>query len=114
MTLPNRDNVRIDRSKLVDYLLSETHAVGRSKAKFLRAVGFDMLNVDDLEKELVAIARSQDVQEVASSRHGVKYVIDGTLHTPSGGVAYVRTIWIVDAGGEYPRFVTAYPLRPGS
>ncbi len=73
-----------------------------------------MLSVDDLGKELVAIAQSQDVQEVASSPHGIKYVIDGTLHAPSGGVANVRTIWIVDAGGEYPRFVTAYPIRPGS
>jgi len=109
MTLPNRCNVRIDPSKLVDDLLSETHPVGRSKAELLRSIGFDLLSVDDLERELVAIAQTQDVQGVKTSPPGVKYVIDGTLHAPSGGRVSVRAVWIVDAGEENSRFMTAYP-----
>ena len=72
MTLPNWCNVRIDRSKLVDDLLSETHPVGRSKAKFLRSIGFDLLSVDDIERELVSIAQTQDVQGVTTPPPGVK------------------------------------------
>ncbi|MGH7599609.1 MAG: DUF6883 domain-containing protein [bacterium] len=40
MKLPNREKAYIPPSKLRDYLLSETHVVGRGKAKFFRMFGF--------------------------------------------------------------------------
>ncbi len=33
MLLPNRDKAYIPEAKLVDYLLSETQAIGKSKAQ---------------------------------------------------------------------------------
>jgi hypothetical protein len=42
MKLPTRENAFVPPSKLKDYLLSETHVVGRSKAKFFR--GSDLMN----------------------------------------------------------------------
>ena len=109
MKLPNRESAYIPPSKLVDYLLSETHPVGRSKAKFWRAVGFDETNVAMLERGLIAIAHSEEVKEIVSSPYGVKYVIEGTLQTPAGNLIQVRTVWIIDTGQDHPRFVTAYP-----
>jgi hypothetical protein len=35
--------------------------------------------------------------------------VDGVLPTPSGQTPTVRTIWIVDAGADTPRLVSAYP-----
>jgi hypothetical protein len=43
------------------------------------------------------------------STHGKKYIVDGTMETPTGKSPRVRTIWIVDGGETVPRLVTAYP-----
>jgi len=109
MKLPNRENAYIPLSKLKNYLLSETHVVGRSKAKFLRGFGFDDKNIDLLEQALLSIAQNQEVEEAVSSPHGTKYVIDGSLKTPLGSVVNIKTIWIIDKGKDRPRFVTAIP-----
>jgi len=110
MKLPNQENAYIPSPKLHDYLLSRTHSVGRWKARFFRALGFDETNVDVLEQSLIAIAHSEDVKDVVSSAHGTKYIIEGSLETPAGSRVQVRTVWIIDAGQDRPRFVTAYPM----
>jgi hypothetical protein len=109
MQLPNRDNAYVPVPKLKGYLLSETHAVGRSKTKFLRAFGFDDSNIELLERGLLSIAQTQEVSDVTSSPHGTKYTIDGSLKTPSGKTIKLRTVWIIDKDHEQPRFVTAIP-----
>jgi len=96
--------------KLDRYLLSETHPIGRSKARFLYAFGFDQTTVNELAQALMAIAHTEEVREVLPSPHGIKYVIDGMLRTPSGMPVAVRTVWIVDTSQDRPRFVTAYPV----
>ena len=107
--LPNKEKAYVPLTKLKDYLLSETHSIGKSKAKFLRSLGFNEMNVNLLKEGLIAIVHSGDVIEVISSLHGVKYIIDGLLTTPTGGSVKMRTVWIIDKGQERPRFVTAYP-----
>jgi hypothetical protein len=111
MKLPNRENAHIPPSKLADYLVSETHPVGRWKARFLRAVGFDEANVRALGQGLIAIALSEDVKDVVSSAYGTKYIIEGLLETPIGSLVRVQTVWIIDMGEDRPRFVTAYPAQ---
>jgi hypothetical protein len=107
--LPNRENAYIPPLKLTGYLLSETHSVGKAKAGFFRVVGFDEARIEMLEKGLLAIARSEEVREVMTSLHGTKYIVEGTLETPTGRGVQVRTVWIVELDQDYPRFVTAYP-----
>jgi hypothetical protein len=109
MQLPNRTQAYIPPLKLTTYLLSEAHAVGKSKAKFFRALGFDETKIKELEQGLLAIAHTETVTEVVSSAHGTKYIIEGDLATPAGSLVKVRTVWIVEVGEEGPRFVTAYP-----
>jgi len=109
MKLPNRENAYIPASKLKGYLLSETHAAGRSKAKFLRSLGFDDANIELLERGLFAIAQTQEVSAESSSPHGTKYIIEGSLQTPSGKTVKLRTVWIIDKDHDQPRFVTAIP-----
>jgi hypothetical protein len=111
MQLPNREEAYVPTGKVTGYLLSLTHPIGHSKARWLRALGFDDSTADMLEQGLIAIAHTEEVGEALSSRHGTRYVIDGRLPTPSGETTLVRTVWIVDAGQTAPRFVTAYPAR---
>jgi hypothetical protein len=51
LELPNREQAFIQPAKLTEYLLSETHPVGKSKAKFFRYWGFNEETVSFLEQE---------------------------------------------------------------
>lgn len=109
MNLPNRENAFIRPEKLTAYLLSESHSSGKSKALYLRAVGFSETNVEQLQEGLIRIAQSCEVINSEITAHGEKFVIDGELQAPNGNVIRLRTIWIIDIGQTWPRFVTAYP-----
>jgi uncharacterized protein DUF6883 len=110
MKLPNREHADIPSSKLQGYLLSGTHPIGKAKAGFFRAIGFTESFTDQLERALCIIAYSEDVKEVIESPYGTKYILEGEIETPTGRTVKVRTVWIIDAGQDHPRFVTAYPL----
>ena len=110
MEFPNREKAYIPISKLRDYLLSETHLVGKAKARFWRAVGLDKTNMDVLRQSLIDIARHGEVREVTTSPYGTKYMVEGSIQTPLGKAVRVRTVWIIDRGQDRPRFVTAYPV----
>jgi hypothetical protein len=75
--LPNGLQAYIPSEKLRAYLLSETHAVGKAKATFFRALGFNETNVPLLEQGLLSLAHSAPVQDVVPSPHGDKYIIEG-------------------------------------
>ncbi len=109
MQLPNGLQAYIPSEKLSAYLLSETHAVGKAKAMFFRALGFNENNMHVLEHALLTLAHSAPVQEVVPSPHGVKYVIEGMLTIPGGISPRICTVWILETGETNPRFVTAYP-----
>jgi L-ribulose-5-phosphate 3-epimerase UlaE len=110
MELPNKLRAYVSINKITDYLLSETHAVGKSKAKFFRSFGFNEANISQFEKMLVDIAQTETVVEVTETIYGKKYVLDGQLKTPSGDMIRLRTVWIIETGDDIPRLVTAYPL----
>ena len=98
MRLPNAEKAYIPPRKLLDYLLSPSHPVGGPKARYFRSVGFDDANVSTLERGLLEIALYGDVAEVEQTKQGMKCAVER-----------IRTLWIIDAGGESPRSVTAYP-----
>jgi hypothetical protein len=110
MRIPRCNEAYVSIAKLQDYLLSKTHPVGRSKAKFFRSLGFDETKTALLEARLLAIVRSEDYVEVAPSPHGTKYVVERAIQTPRGDGVQIRTVWIIETGENRPRFVTAYPV----
>ena len=110
MRLPNTEAAQLDQDKLRRYLLSETHPVGRWKARFFRGIGFDEANVALFERALIEIAKTEEVMETLTTLHGTKYVVEGLVRSPSGHLVRLRTVWIVDTGQDRPRFVTAYPI----
>ncbi len=109
MRLPNASRAWIPREKLAEYLLSTTHPVGSAKAGFFRAFGFHDQNAELLEAGLLLVARTGKTSASTESPYGTKYEVDGDLGTPSGRTVTVRTVWIIEAGEQNPRFVTAFP-----
>ena len=110
MKLPNLEKATIAPAKLLDYLLSDTHAHGRHKAAFFKRFGFSRDDWATLRAELFRHASIHEVSRVESSPFGMRYIIDGTLVTPDGRNPRIRAVWFVENGADIPRIVTAFPL----
>ena len=108
MPISNPGAAAVPEEKLRDYLLSESHPVGRFKASFFRTLGFGL---DDLERFQLALTAllENDVEGETVTPYGTKYEVRGTLIGPDGQTARVVSVWIILAGEDYPRFITAYP-----
>ena len=111
MKLPYRNNCFVPKEKLTEYLLSEVHKEGKSKANFFLLMGFSKRNVEFLESELTNLAIENKVTKTKNTIFGMKYVILGMIKTPKGRSISISTVWIVDKFKKRPRFVTAYPLK---
>lgn len=110
VTLPGIEVAVIEERKVTGYLLAADHPEGASKACFFEAHGFQRGTWQMLAEALRDHARSNAVSEVSRSPYGTKHAVDGPFRCPDGRMPMVRAIWIVDAGAEIPRLVTAYPI----
>ena len=110
VNLPNADDALVEQSKIADYLLAFDHPEGASKAEFFSSFGFTAGDWQDLAYALVEHARAHPVSSMMKSSYGTKYGIDGPIHCPDGRTPSIRAVWIIDAGGQNPRLVTAHPL----
>lgn len=106
--LPNADRAIIPREKIVDYLLSLDHSDGWGKARFFMMFGFTAERWYDLKEALLRHARETDVAEEVASVFGRKYILIGRMAAPDGRAPSIRAVWMVAAGEEEPRFVTAF------
>jgi ferric-dicitrate binding protein FerR (iron transport regulator) len=113
LLIPNTDRAVIEPAKLHDYLLSRTHPIGRFKAAFFQALGYS----SEAWRQLEADLRSQHLPKEAAAEeatsYGRKFVIRATLVGPSGASAALVSVWVVRAGEDFARFVTAYPEGGG-
>jgi len=111
MRLPNARLALVAREKIIDYLLNAAHPDNGGKAEFFTSLGFRREEWEVLARAFRGLAIATEVTEGLESSHGMKYVLEGAIQTPSGRVPRVRTIWIVDRGRNCPRLVTAYPVE---
>jgi len=111
MRLPNSGSVRIEKQKIVEYLLSPTHRYGASKAKFFAQFGFGLENWEALAAALRDHARKNHQVLRKETPFGPRFEVDGVLDTPSGERPRVRTVWQMDEGDVSARLITAYPLE---
>ena len=109
MSLPNSDRAVIDPEKVRDYLLSESHPVGRFKAAFFGTLGYTPNRWEQLRDDLLALAHAGMATPGKPSPFGRTFEVNGILRGSSGRSAEVQTVWIIRANEEAPRFVTAYP-----
>ncbi|OGE38109.1 hypothetical protein A3B45_05415 [Candidatus Daviesbacteria bacterium RIFCSPLOWO2_01_FULL_39_12] len=110
MKLPFKEKACIPKEKLTDYILSESHPVGSSKAKFFRGLGFDETNVDQLAKSILKVARTNNVKSVRKFTYGTNYIVEGVIETPIGKAVKITTVWFMKTEKSRPSFVTAYPV----
>lgn len=111
MKLPNARHSHVDKSKVVDYLLSESHSDGRSKAAFFFSFGFDQTHWRELAAALRSQGASNEITSIQTSDYGTRYMVNGIIKTPDGRNPRIRTVWIVDNVNDEPRLLTAHPLR---
>ena len=108
--LPNADAALINREKIIEYLLSESHPDGRAKAAFFTKYGFTAEQWGVLAESLRKYGIDNPVVKTVESEYGVRYCVDGPVETPGGDRPAIRTVWIVEKGLTEPRLVTAYPI----
>lgn len=108
MKLPSAHRAIVEPAKVRDYLLAPGHPVGQAKARFFAALGFRQAEWPALREALLAHAGGE-AEPAGGGPHGRKYAVRGILRGPAGREASVVSVWIVLAGDEVPRLVTAYP-----
>ena len=107
--MPNADRAVVAREKITEYLLSPTHPDGESKARFFTRFGFTTEHWEVFAEALCALCLENEVVETSETVHGIKHVIIGVIRTPDGRDPTIITVWQIDRGAEYPRFISAYP-----
>jgi hypothetical protein len=111
MKLPNASLALVAKEKITEYLLNPAHPDTGGKAEFFHGLGFRREEWEVLARAFREVAVGAEVAERVESAHGMKYIIEGIMATPSGRAPRVRTIWIIDRGRNCPRLVTAYPAE---
>jgi hypothetical protein len=111
--LPGLAKAVVPEEKILGYLLSASHPVGRFKARFFAGLGFTRGSWQALAQALLTHAEEHEIAESDDTEFGTRYAVDGPIETPEGRRPRVRVVWFVERGGAAPRLVTAYPLREG-
>lgn len=107
--LPNAECARVERRKLVDYLLNLSSPQGRGKARFFLARGFTPEEWQEMRQAFLRHALENDVSSTRLTEHGVNYSIEGEMATPDGRVSLVRSVWKIRFEEDFPRLISAYP-----
>lgn len=82
----------VEDRKLVDYLLSVSHNVGRFKARFFAAQGFDLRDPESVRAALLAHLASARLSTTIETALGLKFVALGELPSPDGRNPLVRSV----------------------
>jgi Domain of unknown function (DUF6883) len=108
MKLPNAQDAVVDLKKLTDYLLNPDHPRGKHKARVLEAkCGITVDHADLLRRELIEVAKQAEAKPTRTDTDGRRFVLEWNISGPRGTATLV-TAWIVRAGENFPRFVSAY------
>ena len=111
MKLPSGEQAVVDSRKIREYILSQSHPVGRFKAAFFARLGYSQSNWQEFEAAIRACAVQDEAQEREPTPYGQKYGVRSILEGPSGVRAAVVSIWIIRSGETVPRLITVMPER---
>lgn len=106
--LPNAADAQINDAKIRDYLLDPDNAQNSGKETRFTQYGFDRADWPQLAIALKNHPLTNPIASTALSAHGTKYVVRCNLQSPDQRNPCRVSVWIIDAGGKIPRFVTAY------
>jgi hypothetical protein len=83
LKLPSAEKAVVDEAKVRDYLLSESHPVGRYKAAFFRSLGYRRMRWQDLAVDLRCHAKEHEASVTEANTYGQKYEVRGNLKGPA-------------------------------
>jgi hypothetical protein len=110
MQLPNGERAIILLEKPHDYCLHPTHRVGSHKAHVFESVlGLTAARAEDLQQQLLAVARTDEAILSMQNAYGQRYIMDFEMTTTTG-TAVVRSTWIILAHEDVPRLTSCYVL----
>ena len=109
MRLPNAEQAVVAREKITEYLLSFTSREGAGKARFFYSFGFRTEEWEEFAEALRSLCLRNAVAEIEETEYGIKHVIIGNITTPDGRNPMIITVWQLDHGADFPRFISAYP-----
>ena len=112
MQVPHHHNAEVPHRKVVDYLLDQDHPDGGPKARFFADHGYTAARADVVIADLKRHISEHSVANTRTSRFGISYAVDGSIHAPDGQDIFIRTVWFIETGFNLPQFVTAYPVTP--
>ncbi|PJB50723.1 MAG: hypothetical protein CO103_01730 [Chloroflexi bacterium CG_4_9_14_3_um_filter_45_9] len=107
--IPNYDRAITDPVKLKDYVLCDTHPIGRFKAALFQQMGYGQENWEQFTEDIRTQHLSLDAKLGEKTKYGQKYIIVGDIKGPNGKVKRLKSIWIILVGEDFPRFITIYP-----
>ena len=111
MRLPNAHQAVVAPEKITGYLLSDANEYSAAKADFFYRFGFRRYDWQILANALRQQGANNGVVRTVETAYGLHYIIDGIIETPDGRNPLVRTVWQIATGTDYPRLITARPLR---
>lgn len=111
MKIPNNNQSFVADKKITDYLLSETHEIGKFKADFFKRFGFDLADIDTFKDSLIQHSIDRDIEKTKNSDFGIKYELKCEINSPDERNPCIVTVWIVENGEELPKLITAYPAN---
>jgi hypothetical protein len=102
--LPNGAQAFVDLEKLREYVLSESHARGRHKARvFLSAFGITAAYAEELQQAPLEAAMDSEATPGEVDQFGSRYTIDFEF-VRSNSRGRIRSLWIIRTGEATPRF----------
>jgi hypothetical protein len=111
MKIPNNNKSFVADNKITDYLLSETHEIGKHKANYFKRFGFDIADITTFKDSLIKHSIERDIEKTENSDFGIKYELKCEIKTPDEKNPCIVTVWIVESGQQEPKLVTAYPVN---
>lgn len=102
--------LRVDKRKIVEYLLNLDHPVGFGKAQFFIDLGFSLGDWKQLAHSLRNHAQCNKISEVKNHEFGTKYIVDCILVTPKNDSFCIRVVWNDHKDGTPMKLITAHPL----
>ncbi len=100
---------RVDRRKILDYLLNDASETGAAKARFFQSAAYTRERWRALHDALCAHPNNASLQAVdTGSPYGAKHVFRCAITTPDRRNPCIRTVWQERDGGFW--LVTAYPF----
>jgi hypothetical protein len=103
---PSFASAKIDKEKIVDYLLGSSSMAAVAKARFFGGMGFTADRWEDLADALRQQAARAAIA-TKTSGWGTKYVATGPIDAPNGRSYKIASVWIDEGAGL--RLVTAHP-----